>query len=166
MARIVLFVVVLTLVACSPSHEPPTLCGEPVVHGAAPIAIVDTVDLPNLPNVFLSKENGKVGIGVFQAGTCEPYLTLRDADDDGVFDLLTYSSLSPDGEVLVEVEDYGMDGQPDFILDVESSSATVFYHGSWYPVSGIGTGNTATVEIEGRSRPLQDILKELGREPF
>ncbi len=66
--------------------------------------------LPNMPNVLVSSVNGKTGVGIFQANTGQPYLTL--GDTDGVFDMLTYSSLSADGELLDDVEDYGMDGQP------------------------------------------------------
>jgi hypothetical protein len=110
-------------------------------------------------------ERGKISVGVFQAGTCSPYLQLGDRDADGVFDLLTYSALSEDGENLVDVEDYGMNGQPDFILNHAASTASVFYHGTWYSVDGIG-GGSPSVEIDGERRSLKEVLDEIGRAPF
>lgn len=169
MTRIILVLASGWMVGCAPcSVSPPeTFQGELILAGADPDAVSDTIDLPNLPSVSVSSVNGKTGVGIFQANTGQPYLTLGDTDSDGVFDMLTYSSLSADGEVLVDVEDYGMDGQPDFILNFKDNSASVFYNGVWLPVSGVGLEPPgATVEIEGENRPLNDVLAEIGRRPF
>ncbi len=167
MTRVFALVAVVVLVSCESTEYAPTLNGNPVIKGGDPNAVYDTIDLPDLPTVSLTSENGKVGLGVFQAKTGIPYLTLGDADNDGVFDLLTYSSLSVDGELLVKVEDYGMDGQPDFIVNFRESSASVFYNGTWLAVTGIGLGGQPpTVDIDGDIRPLDEVLVEIGRRAF
>ena len=126
-----------------------------------------SIELPGMPTVFLSSHKGTIHLGVFQANTGEPYVVFGDTDSDGVFDMLTYSSLSADGEWLAEVEDYGMDGQPDFILNFEKNSGSVFYDGAWREVRGLGPETPrATVEIEGEIRLLKDVLAEIGRRPF
>ena len=167
MTRVFALVAVIGLVACESTKNAPTLNGNPIIRGGDPNAVYDTIDLPDLPSVILTSENGKVGLGVFQAKTGIPYLSVGDADNDGAFDFLTYSSLSVDGELLVEVEDYGMDGQPDFILNYRESSASVFYNGTWLAVTGIGPGGEPpTVDIDGDIRPLDEVLVEIGRRPF
>ena len=163
--RVSLCCAVLLTGACTVQDHAPSLCGESVMRGSDRAGRVETIDTPELPGVFVTSEHGKVSVGVYQAGTCAPYLTLGDRDADGVFDLLTYSALSDDGRVLVEVEDYGMDGQPDFILNFAESSASVYYRGTWYAVDGVGKGSSS-VRIDGQPRPLTDVLAEIGRVPF
>ncbi len=85
---------------------------------------------------------------------------MRDDDNDGVFDLLTYSALSESGQTLVDVEDYGMDGQPDFILNYEDSTASVFVDGRWHDVEGIGT-DSVTVLLNGEQIPLSEVVTDL-----
>lgn len=167
MFRAILFSLSLVIVACSPQSNQVSLCGEPIEKVGDQGAFSATIDHPELPGVFVKSERGKVSVGIFQTGTCEPYLQLGDSDSDGVFDLLTYSALSQDGELLVDVEDYGMDGQPEFILNHSNSTASVFYQGSWYTVEGIGpNGEKPSVSIKGQRRLLADVLEEIGRRPF
>ena len=167
MFRIAVAASFLLMASCSSNDDGLTLCRESIEMGSDPDALVATIDNPQLPGVFVVSERGKTSVGIFQTGTCVPYLQLGDRDSDGVFDLLTYSALSKDGKVLATVEDYGMDGQPDYILDFTNSTASVFYRGSWYPVAGIGEGGEGpTVEIDGNRRSLRDVLEENGRQPF
>lgn len=129
-----------------------------------PDTIRDMIDLPGLPAVWLSSSKGETGLAVFQQDTGQPYLTLSDKDGDGVFDLLVYYSLSHDGEVLSVVEDYGMDGQPDLIVNVKSRSTAVFYEGAWRGVNLIGPDRAeATVVVDGEERLLVELLDEIGR---
>jgi hypothetical protein len=128
--------------------------------GSDPNAVVRTIDEPDYPAVLLTHENGVVGIGIFQSETGSPVLTLRDDNNDGVFDLLTYYALSGSGESLVDVEDYGMDGQPDLILNHKIPSASVFVDGRWYEAEGVGT-DSVTVEIAGKRVSLKDVVAEL-----
>ncbi|MEL7185351.1 MAG: hypothetical protein AAFN50_02805 [Pseudomonadota bacterium] len=100
---------------------------------------------------------------MFQANTGEPYLQLLDSNNDGVFDLLTYYVMSAEGEMLTETHDYGMDGQPDFILNYTDNTGSVFYGDSWYEVSDLGTKQGPTVLIDGRSRALDSVLTEIGQ---
>ena len=131
-------------------------------------AFAETIANPGLPNVLATSERGKTSVAVFQTGTCSPYLQLGDRDSDGVFDILTYSALSEDGEILVNVEDYGMDGQPDLILNHTEATASVFYQGAWYPVDGVGGGHakrqyrwsTATIERSSRRNRKGTVLIE------
>ena len=155
MVRIFVLIATLGTVACAPPDEVKTLGGVSIMKGGNPDAVVDTIDVEGLPGVFLSNENGEVRIGVFQAKTGVPYLQLLDSDHDGAFDLLTYSSISAEGELLVDVHDYGMDGQPDFILNYKENTASVFYENSWYEVIGMSTGQRPTVTIHGTSRQLK-----------
>ena len=150
----------MSLTSCSVEDTPETLQGEPLVAGGDPEAVVLTIDDERFPAVFLSDENGSVNLGVYQVRTGSPALTIRDADNDGVFDRLTYSALSASGETLVDVEDYGMDGQPDFILNHQVPSASVFIDGTWYEADGVGT-DSVTVEIDGKRVSLKEVVAEL-----
>ena len=152
----------MMLVSCTGDDHPTTFRGEALVSGSDSNAVVLTIDDARYPSVLLSQEHGAVALGVFQKQTGSPALTLRDADNDGVFDLLTYSALSASGELLVDVEDYGMDGQPDFILDHQKSSASVFVDGEWHNVDGVGTDQVSVV-IDNERVALKDVLAKLGR---
>lgn len=152
----------MMLASCTGDDRPTTFQGETLVSGSDSNSVVLTIDDARYPSVALSQEHGVVGLGVFQKQTGSPVLTLRDADNDGVFDLLTYSSLSASGELLVDVEDYGMDGQPDFILNHQESSASVFVDGEWHNVDGVGT-DQVSVMIGNERVALKDVLEKLGR---
>jgi len=166
MTRIIFVLAASWMVGCAPCavSPPQTFQGEPIFSFSDSEVVFDTIDLPGLPAVWFTSHKGTISLAVFQANTGQPYLTLGDTDSDGVFDMLTYSSLSADGELLVEVEDYGMDGQPDFILNLEKNSGSVFYDGAWREVRGLGPPTSrGTVEIEGEIRLLTDVLAEIGR---
>ena len=152
--------VITILASCTGKNSPDTFQGEPLTAGSGPNAVLHTIDDPDYPAVLLTHEKGSVGIGVFQAETGSPVLTLRDDDNDGVFDLLTYSALSKSGETLVDVEDYGMDGQPDLILNHEDSTASVSVADKWHGVDGVGT-DSVTVLLDGERVPLKEIIIEL-----
>lgn len=62
----------------------------------------------------------------------------------------------------MDAEDYSMDGQPDFILNHKAETAGVFVNGSWHEVHGVGTQDL-TVEIEGNTFSLKEVLTTLGR---
>ncbi len=135
--------------------------------GSDPDVVSEAIDVPGLPTVLLTSAKGTTSLAVYQANTGQPVVVLGDTDNDGIFDMLTYSSLSADGELLVDVEDYGMDGQPDFILNFEKNSGSVYYDGSWREVRDLGPNTPrATVEIDGEIRLLHDVLTEIGRRPF
>ena len=150
----------VTLASCTDKTNTDTFQGEPLIQASAPDAVVHTIDDPRYPAVLLTHEKGAVGIGIFQPVTRSPVLTLRDDDNDGVFDLLTYSALSKSGESQVDVEDYGMDGQPDFILNHEKSTASVFVDGEWHEVIGVGT-HSATVLLNGEQIPLDAVMSRI-----
>ena len=166
MSRIFIIALLSVLFGCAVQSNPATFQGEPLFNPADSGESIATIDRQGQPAVIMTYSESDVGIGIFQAHTGEPYLTLRDSNGDGVFDLLTYASLSASGEWLGEVEDYGMDGQPDFILNSKKKTATVFYNGNWHPVSGLGSGSGATVSIDGETVPLKEILTKLGRGAF
>lgn len=153
----------LVLASCTARQNPTTFQNEPLISGADPNAIVRTIDEPDYPAIMLTHENGVVGIGIFQPETGRPVLTLRDDNNDGVFDLLRYSALSESGESLVEVEDYGMDGQPDLILNYQDKTASVFVDGDWHTVDGVTT-NGATVLLDDERVSLSEVLNAL-RQP-
>ena len=169
MTRIIIVLAAGWMVGCAPCpvSPPQTFQSEPTLGGPDPDVVADAIELPGMPTVLLQSHKGKIGLVVFQANTGAPYLSLGDTDSDGVFDMLTYSSLSADGELLIEVEDYGMDGQPDFILNFEENSGSVYYDGAWREVRGLGPPTRrGMVEIEGEVRFLDDVLAEIGRRPF
>ena len=150
------------MVGCAPytDSRPQTPQGNPTLVGSESSVDTDMIDLPGLPTALLTSAKGKIGLAVYQANTGEPYVTLGDTDGDGVFDMLVYYSLSA-------VEDYGMDGQPDFILNFEDNTGSVFYDGSWREVHDLGPNTpNATVEIDGEDQLLHDVLTKIGRCPF
>lgn len=157
------------MVGCAPytDSRPQTSQSDPILFGSGSGVVAEMIDLPGLPTALLTSVKGNIGLAVFQANTGEPYVTLGDTDGDGVFDMLVYYSLSVGGETLAAVEDYGMDGQPDFILNFEDNTGSVFYDGSWREVHDLGPNTpNATVEIDGEDRLLRDVLTEIGRRPF
>ena len=161
------FVVGLLLFTCACAKEaPPTLGGEPVIFGNDPNAIVKTIDHPALFGVATSIDHGRTGLGVFQKGTGKPYLTLLDTDSDGVVDLLTYYVLDADGNELMSIEDFGMDGQADFKIDFVSDVVQVFYRGEWR--EGIRRDGSRGMDIRvGNDQvPLSTVLSELGRDDY
>jgi hypothetical protein len=149
--------------ACTADENPTTFQNEPLILGSDPNAVVRTIDEPDYPAVLLTHENGVVGVSIFQPETGSPVLTLRDDNNDGVFDLLTYSALSESGESLVDVDDYGMDGQPDFILNYQDKTASVFVDGHWHSVDGVATKDT-TVLLNGKRVSLAEVLNTI-RQP-
>lgn len=157
---VVCYAAAVILASCTGENSDGTFQGEPIIAGSDPNAVWHKIDDPDFPAVMLTHEKGSVGIGIFQRDTGSPILTLRDDDNDGVFDLLTYSAVTESGETLVDVEDYGMDGQPDLILNHQVSSASVFVGGRWHKVDGVGT-ESVTVEIDGKRIPLKEIVTEL-----
>ncbi len=127
-----------------------------------------TIEDEDAPHVFVSigqESEFSNGIGIFQRTTGRPYATFLDKDGDGVFDLLTYSVLDAHGDIISEVEDYGMDGQADFKLNFRDRSAEVFYLGEWREVQGFGERDP-WIEYGDRQRPLKEVLAELGRDGF
>ena len=161
-----LIVVLLVSYGCGGTDKGETFQGESVLGEGSGTLVIDKIDRAGLPAVLLTSTEAKVDLGIFQAQTGQPFLTLRDSDNDGVFDLLTYSSLSVTGEVLVVVEDYGMDGQPNLIMNHREKKASVFYQGTWHEVIGVGSGQAASIVIDGKSLLLKDILDEAGRSAF
>lgn len=151
---------VLVLASCTANENPTTFQNDPLIQGAHPNALVRTIDEPGYPAILLTHENGVVSVGIYQPETGRPVLSLRDDESDGVFDLLTYSALSESGKTLVEVDDYGMDGQPDLILNYQASTASMFFDGEWHAVDGVGSRD-ATVLINGKRIPLKDALNTI-----
>ncbi|MDM3871741.1 hypothetical protein QSV34_10305 [Porticoccus sp. W117] len=107
-----------------------SLCAEPVTH---------IIGNENTPDVYMTVDGGSEGsvsIGIYQRTTDKPYVTLADIDGDGVFDLLSYSVLDKNGGHIMEVEDYGMDGQADFKTNMFSGAASIHINGEWYESVG------------------------------
>ncbi|MGS2723625.1 hypothetical protein ACVBEJ_07745 [Porticoccus sp. GXU_MW_L64] len=107
-----------------------TLLAEPVTH---------IIGNKNTPDVYMTvdgESKGSASIGIYQRNTDKPYVTLADIDGDGVFDLLSYSVLDKNGGHIMEVEDYGMDGQVDFKTNMFSGAASIYIGGQWYESVG------------------------------
>ena len=156
--------ILFAFAGCGPRPETPA--ADDLSPSKVEGTVFERIERPGLPSLHLTAEDGKVGVGIFQAGTGRPYLTLGDTDNDGVFDMLTYSSLNAGGKVLAVVEDFGMDGQPDLIINFEESTGSIYYDGKWRPILGIGTGKSSYIEIDGTTRGLDEVVSELGRRAF
>ncbi|UTW45030.1 hypothetical protein KFE80_11685 [bacterium SCSIO 12696] len=103
---------------------------EPVTH---------VIGNKNTPDVYMTvdaESSGSTSIGIYQRTTDKPYVTLADINGDGVFDLLSYSVLDKNGGHIMEVEDYGMDGQADFKTNMFSGAASIHINGEWYQSVG------------------------------
>ena len=151
--------------ACTSSENPSTFQNSAIRPGANPNEFIRTIDEDGYPAVWLADASGSIGVGIFQPKTGQPVLTLRDDDKDGVFDLLTYASLSQSGEVLVDVHDYGMDGQPDLIVNYQQSTATLYFEGKWLTVEGVGSSDAA-VMINGELTPLSEAVSSIRRQAY
>ena len=126
-----------------------------------------SIDEPSLPSVILTRSGNSIGIGIFQQQTGVPIATFKDDDGDGVFDFIQYSALSVEGYSSATVEDFNMDGSPDFVLYLRDGkpAAKVAIGDEWIDVNGVGTGSppSPTVEIDGETKSLEEVLKTLGR---
>ncbi|MCV6605800.1 MAG: hypothetical protein OIF34_10875 [Porticoccaceae bacterium] len=106
------------------------MLAEPVTH---------IIGNENTPDVYMTvdgESEGSASIGIYQRTTDKPYITVADIDGDGVFDLLSYSVLDKNGGHIMEVEDYGMDGQADFKTNMFSGAASIHINGKWYESVG------------------------------
>ena len=142
------------------SAAPREFLGEELVVGADENAIVRTIDHRSLPPVFASREKGSDSVQIFQKGTNEPYVTVSDWDSDGVFDALSYSVLDSEGNVILEVEDFGMDGQIDMRVGSDGH-AELFYEGRWRVVESDGARKA--IFVDGIEISLADAVASLGR---
>jgi len=91
-------------------------------------------------------------------------LQLLDMDSDGIVDLLTYQVLDADGKLLKSIEDFGMDGQIDFIVDFLEQSIQVFYRGQWN--EGVRREGRTGILVDGDWVALETVLSELGRDRY
>jgi hypothetical protein len=123
-------------------------------------AIIHVIDEPDLPSVLLTQDEGRIYLGIYQAGTGVPILTMSDNNEDGLFDQLTYSTVSQTGNVTAVVEDYGMDGQPDLVLNVADKRGKLLYEGKWRQIKGFGS-SSVTIEADGDIRELSDVIGEM-----
>ena len=155
----------LILISCASAQDTPsTFQGEPIVHGSDPNAILRTIDDPELFSVWSSLDDGKTRLGVFQKTSGQPYLQLLDMDSDGIVDLLAYQVLDADGRLLKAIEDFGMDGQIDFIVDFLEQSIQVFYRGQWN--EGVRREGRTGILVDGDWVALEAVLSELGRDRY
>ncbi|XQW86573.1 hypothetical protein ACOYR1_07580 [Thalassotalea piscium] len=108
-----------------------------------------------------SNSKKSYGAAIFQKNSGQPYVSVNDTDGDGVLDFLTYSVLNAEGVLILSVEDYGMDGQADFKLNLVTGEAWVFWNSEWR--EAIGANNERYISVNGRKITLKDALDKLGR---
>ena len=104
------------------------------------------------------------GAAIFQKKSGQPYVSVNDTDGDGVLDFLTYSVLNAEGELILSVEDFGMDGQADFKLNFLTGEAWVFWENEWR--QAIGSNSERYIVVNEQRITLKDALDRLGRNVF
>ncbi|MUH72058.1 hypothetical protein [Psychrosphaera haliotis] len=111
-----------------------------------------------------SNPKNSYGAAIFQKNSGQPYVSVNDTDGDGVLDFLTYSVLNVEGELILSVEDFGMDGQADFKLNFVTDEAWVFWESEWRKV--IGANSERYIVVDDQRIILKSALERLGRNVF
>lgn len=104
------------------------------------------------------------GATVFQKNSGQPYVSVNDTDGDGVLDFLTYSVLNAEGELILSVEDFGMDGQADLKLNFATGETWVFWENEWR--KAVGANSKRYIVVNDQRITLKDALDRLGRNVF
>jgi len=73
-------------------------------------------------------------VGIFAGPKGGPILVAADNDGDGSLDFLSYSVLDEAGESVLEVDDYGADGQADLRLHFRERYNELWHADRWYRV--------------------------------
>lgn len=89
-----------------------------------------------LPNSIVNLSFGQYGdnnfgVVVHDRKTGRMALTAGDSDGDGHLDQLRYTAVDKAGHPVVEVTDFGMDGQADFRMYFDKRPAQLWYEGKW-----------------------------------
>lgn len=120
------------------------------------------VSLANSVSVSLaveSNEDNSYGVDIFQKSSGKPYVSVTDVNGDGVLDILTYDVLSVEGELLLTVEDYGMDGQADFKIDFKTGQTWVYWRNQWREAKG--ENSNKFILIDQQRLPLATVVETL-----
>ncbi len=97
---------------------------------------------------------------VFQKKTNSVYIQASDYNGDGILDLLSYSSLSESGDILLDSFDYGVDGQIDLKINFKNGVISVHRNGRWYKSIGSEVKGKYFL-INGQKVSVKTALKEL-----
>jgi hypothetical protein len=99
------------------------------------------------------------GLVITHRETGEVVLTVSDADGDGRLDGLRYSKVDDQDRAVLEVEDYDVDGQPDFRRDFTTRARGDLWHkGRWYPLER--RDEMDGIVVDGR---FLEVRKKQGR---
>lgn len=103
---------------------------------------------------FNSYGNNDSGIEI-RNNNLEMPLFVIDYNGDGILDHLRYRVFNLSNDPIKTIDDFGMDGQIDYIHDHITGTTSIFYKERWYELED----NKNTIIIDGEVISLESILK-------
>lgn len=99
------------------------------------------------------------GVGIFHRDSKTPMVSLGDTTGDGQIDALSYTVVNEQGAAVVDVVDYGADGQADMRVHYGEGLVELWYNERWYDVEK--RGDVRGIEVDGQFREARNIDNRL-----
>ncbi len=95
------------------------------------------------------------GVSVVHDKSGAPMLSTADRNGDGRIDMLTYSVLDQDGQTVVLVTDYDVDGQADLRVHLQESYAEIWHEDRWYRIER--RDGVRGIVVDGDFREVRNV---------
>jgi hypothetical protein len=118
------------------------------------------VEIPGKPTLLFEldrRANNSIGIVMSHPKSGYPMLQVGDDDGDGRLDFLSYTVLDSNGNSLVQITDYEMDGQPDLKFHLDAGYMELWHDGQWLKIEK--NGDQRGVWSKGVFLPLKKNKK-------